>query len=229
VWHDREILSRRVQSSSQSCDFWAFQPELFTPGDTVKVFDEDGVLCGDTLISMEKAFLVHVSGDDRLTDEIDEGASEGGTLHFEIGGKKMRVVGSSLTTPDTAIVPCRPAIWENMGSKHVRLAEEIMAVRETRKSITEKTILLFQNHPNPFNSQTVIRYQTTDAGPVTLTIFDNKGRLIRHWVQENAPDGIVQVLWDGRDDWGSEVATGIYVYRIKSGSRVLSKKCLYIK
>jgi hypothetical protein len=229
AWNPLAAPSRRVESSPYSCDFWAYQPELFVTGDTVKVFDKEGVLCGDTLVSVEKAFLVHVTGDDPFTSDVDEGALEGDTLRFEIGGKKMRVAGASLTTPDTAIMPGRPAIWENMGSKHVRLAEEINAVPETSKPISEKTFVLFQNHPNPFNSQTLIGYQTPDAGPITLAIFDIKGRLIRHWIQESAPAGIVQILWDGRDDWGSEVTTGIYVYRVEAGSLVLSKKCLYIK
>jgi hypothetical protein len=229
AWHDKESTPRKVQSTSQWCDFWAYQPELFVPGDTVKVFDMDGMLCGETPISPEKAFIVHVNGDDPLTQEIGEGASEGDTLRFEIGGKKMRVVGTSLTTPDTAILIGRFAIWENMASKYVQLAEEINLVPETSKPIAEKSFELFQNHPNPFNSQTLIRYQAPNAGPIKLTLFDTKGRVIVQWIREYAPAGSDQVIWDGHNERGFIVSSGIYLYRLEAGGQVLTRKCLFVK
>jgi len=227
--HESHISRRRIQSSSKWCDFWAYQPEVFVPGDSVKVFDPDGVLCGDTLISVEKAFLVHVAGDDPVTPETDEGALEGDTLRFEIGGKMMRVVGSSLNSPDTAIASGRGATWEYMGSKRVLLAPETNSIPAILDPASPGGFYLNQNHPNPFNGRTIFRYEVAEPGPVTFTIYDTNGRIIRTWKMNGNSAGIGQLTWDGRDARGNDISSGIYFYRLEAGSRFLTKKCLFIK
>jgi hypothetical protein len=219
---------QRVHSSSKGCDFWAWQSDLFVPGDTVRVYDEDGVVCGDTLIAAQKAFMVHVAGDDPTTPDEDEGANEGDTLRFEIGGKKMFVVGTSPSF-DTTIVVGQPALWEDMGSKHVRLGEYTSPVQGGRDPGMFHGFRLEQNHPNPFNSRTVIRFFIPDAKSATLTIFDVNGRMIRKWVRERAYTGNGEVVWDGRDTNGMEVPSGTYMVRLEAGKNSSTRKCQYIK
>ncbi|MFQ6105427.1 MAG: FlgD immunoglobulin-like domain containing protein, partial [Candidatus Glassbacteria bacterium] len=79
---------------------------------------------------------------------------------------------------------------------------------------------LQQNYPNPLNPSTVIRYEvpvTGDGGspgdvPVELNIYDGRGRLIRILKKGNDKPGRYSIVWDGRDERGSRVASGIYIF-----------------
>ncbi|MDQ7053669.1 MAG: S8 family serine peptidase [candidate division KSB1 bacterium] len=74
---------------------------------------------------------------------------------------------------------------------------------------------LHQNYPNPFNPVTEIRYAMPMAGQVTMAVFNLAGHRGRTLVQGPKPSGNHRVLWDGRDDSGKELASGIYFYRIQ--------------
>lgn len=74
---------------------------------------------------------------------------------------------------------------------------------------------LDQNVPNPFNPHTTISYAIPRAGRVTLEIFDDRGRRVRTLLHETQPAGDHQVHWNGRDDAGRVVASGVYRYRLQ--------------
>lgn len=76
---------------------------------------------------------------------------------------------------------------------------------------------LYQNHPNPFNPATTIRYELPEASRVALTIYNIMGREVNTW-NLLEPPGYRQVVWDGRDGNGRPVPTGIYMYRIVATS-----------
>jgi len=88
---------------------------------------------------------------------------------------------------------------------------------------------LEQNHPNPFNSETAIGYSLPQRSPVRLVIYDLLGREVRQLVNEEQEAGSYRVVWDGRDEKGEGVPSGIYVYRIETGSYTASKKLLLLK
>ncbi len=77
-----------------------------------------------------------------------------------------------------------------------------------------KTIALHQNYPNPFNPTTEIRYDLPNPGEVTLTIYNLVGQKIRDLVTGPQAPGYYITLWDGKDEFENEVASGVYVYRI---------------
>jgi hypothetical protein len=91
-------------------------------------------------------------------------------------------------------------------------------------------LALYPNFPNPFNPGTTIRYDLPFDTMVDLRIYDVLGRLVRtvtgpKW--EKA--GLYTEYWDGRNNVGGHVASGIYFYRLKAGSKVLTKKMVLIK
>jgi C1A family cysteine protease len=88
---------------------------------------------------------------------------------------------------------------------------------------------LHQNHPNPFNLQTNITYCVSTTGRVNLTIYDLLGRRVRTLVDENQNPGEKTVDWDGRDDKGNTVASGIYFYKIETGEFTETKKMMLLK
>lgn len=73
---------------------------------------------------------------------------------------------------------------------------------------------LHQNYPNPFNSRTTIRYQLKQAGHVSIRIYNALGHQVRTLVSRQTAAGVHQVLWDGRDDSGAQVASGLYFYEM---------------
>jgi hypothetical protein len=73
---------------------------------------------------------------------------------------------------------------------------------------------LVGNAPNPFNPQTVVRFELRRAGPVRLDLFDLRGRLVRRLVTADLPAGRHAATWDGRDGNGRGLASGVYVCRL---------------
>ncbi len=80
---------------------------------------------------------------------------------------------------------------------------------------------IFQNYPNPFNSTTIIRYQLSAVGgqqpAVSLKIYNIIGQEVRRLVDGPEDPGLHEVIWDGRDDQGNQVGSGVYFYELKVG------------
>lgn len=90
---------------------------------------------------------------------------------------------------------------------------------------------LFQNHPNPFNSGTLIAYtlSRTEPGPVTVRIFNVLGQEVRILVDENQGAGLYLVRWDGRDRGGGEATSGIYFCELQAGGRRQIRKMVLLR
>ncbi|MCB9069676.1 MAG: T9SS type A sorting domain-containing protein [Calditrichae bacterium] len=88
---------------------------------------------------------------------------------------------------------------------------------------------LDQNYPNPFNPETTIRFALPQSGNVTLKIFNLSGQLVRTLVSSEFAAGQHQIVWNGRNDLGEKVASGMYLYRITAGSFVQTKKMMLMK
>ncbi|MCD4693477.1 MAG: T9SS type A sorting domain-containing protein, partial [Calditrichales bacterium] len=88
---------------------------------------------------------------------------------------------------------------------------------------------LNQNYPNPFNPQTTISYQLPVKADVALKIYNLLGQEGRTLVNENKNAGKHSVVWDGRDNSGIQVSSGIYLYHINSGKYSEVKKCIVLK
>lgn len=84
-------------------------------------------------------------------------------------------------------------------------------------------------HPNPFNVTTTITYAIHKSGTVNLRIYDTQGRLINTLVSRQNRAGEHTASWNGMNKMGSLVAPGIYFVRLQSGSRVQTKKIVFLK
>jgi hypothetical protein len=89
--------------------------------------------------------------------------------------------------------------------------------------------LLKQNHPNPFNPQTVIPYQLETAGEVRLKIYNLEGQEVTTLVQEFQAPGDYQFIWNSIDNVGKKVSSGIYLYRLQIGDRIKSRKMTVVR
>jgi flagellar hook assembly protein FlgD len=84
--------------------------------------------------------------------------------------------------------------------------------------------VLHQNAPNPFNPETMIRFDLNTAEPVRITILDVHGRVVAQLLDETLPAGPHQVSWSGEDGTGRAVASGVYFYRLETPSTEVSRK-----
>lgn len=85
------------------------------------------------------------------------------------------------------------------------------------------------NVPNPFNPSTVIAFDVPRPGHVELVIFDASGRRVRTLRDERMEEGTYSVTWDGRDDGGREVGSGIYIYRLMADGFSRSRKMALVR
>ncbi len=88
---------------------------------------------------------------------------------------------------------------------------------------------LRQNYPNPFNPTTIIQYALPKASQVKIEIYNILGQRVRILVDEQQTPGYKVIDWDGKDDAGIEVSSGVYFYRIEAGSFVKSRKMMLLK
>ncbi len=92
-----------------------------------------------------------------------------------------------------------------------------------------KQFELAQNFPNPFNPSTTIQYKVAKEARVKLEIFNLLGQRIRTLIDERQLPGVYRVRWNGLDDQGRPVSTGVYVYRLQTGDRTFVKKMTLLK
>ena len=86
------------------------------------------------------------------------------------------------------------------------------------------------NYPNPFNPQTMIPYAVPERTPVRLVVFNVLGQQVRTLVHGTAHDPeAFWVTWDGTDDRGINVGSGLYFYRLQAGDRVQTRKMLLLQ
>jgi len=88
---------------------------------------------------------------------------------------------------------------------------------------------LFPNYPNPFNSETVIRYQIPGNRSVQLAVYDLQGRQLRTLIHGNPDAGVHAVHWDGRDGEGHSMPSGVYVIRMQAGTEWKSRKAVVLR
>ncbi|MFQ5771851.1 MAG: T9SS type A sorting domain-containing protein, partial [bacterium] len=87
----------------------------------------------------------------------------------------------------------------------------------------------WQNYPNPFNPSTFIRFEVVESAPVILEIYNILGRKIRTLLNENKLAGEYTVQWDGKNDVGADMASGVYIMRLTAGNFVNSIKMVKLK
>ncbi len=88
---------------------------------------------------------------------------------------------------------------------------------------------LFPNEPNPVVSKTRIAFRLPEAGDVELAVYAVSGRLVRTLIREKQEAGDHAVVWDGRDDAGREVSTGVYFYRLTTPGVEESRRMILLR
>jgi len=92
-----------------------------------------------------------------------------------------------------------------------------------------RKFILFQNYPNPFNPATTLRYDLPQRTDVTITIYDILGRHVRTLVRDLEEPGFKSVIWDGRNNIHEQVSAGVYLYQLRAGDFIQTRKMVVLK
>lgn len=98
-----------------------------------------------------------------------------------------------------------------------------------RKIDIPSDFTLLQNYPNPFNSSTTIKFSLEKKQHISLKIYNLNGQLIRNLASKQAAAGVHSIHWDGLDEFGSIVSSGVYTYRLTSDRVSVLKKMVLVK
>lgn len=90
-------------------------------------------------------------------------------------------------------------------------------------------ISLHQNYPNPFNPNTTIVFDLMESTPVSLEIYNMRGQLVKTLIDGKKNAGTHTAVWDGKDEGGLSVSSGVYLYKVKGGKFSSSKKMILMK
>jgi len=99
---------------------------------------------------------------------------------------------------------------------------------EEEKVLPDQAIL-YPNHPNPFNSSTSIPIYLRNSGIAELSIIDVKGRFVNRLTHGNRPRGNYSIYWDGTNDKGQNVTSGVYFYLLKVDDISHIRKMILLK
>ena len=127
---------------------------------------------------------------------------------------------------DTSVMPGKTYHYELLirTTDHDEFRSQTVTV-----SMPELKLALHQNVPNPFNPLTTIRYDLPANARVRLSIIDVAGRRVRTLVDEQQTAGSRSAIWNGRDDAGRAVASGVYFYVLEAGKERRSRKLVLLK
>jgi hypothetical protein len=118
-------------------------------------------------------------------------------------------------------------IWQNK-SIPLESGTTTISAASGNGNVPDK-IKLGQNYPNPFNLSTTITYALPEAAAVHVLVYNLAGCLMRSLVDEAIQEGTYQVVWNGENNHGIKVASGVYLYRLKAGDFADSKRMMLIK
>ena len=125
-------------------------------------------------------------------------------------------------------------LWEPGNNYYDSLVTVGALQQITSLSVNEKisSPVLFnlsQNFPNPFNSLTSIKYEIFKSGLIKIVIINSKGEEVRSIINKYHHAGEYLIQWDGRNDQGINMASGIYFYKIISDERIKTQKMIFLK
>ena len=114
------------------------------------------------------------------------------------------------------------------------IIEVIVGKQSIKMPLIPSTFALLQNYPNPFNPETWIPFQLSQDVPVTISIYDTKGQLIRTIALGNRTTGIYTTkdraaYWEGRNNLGEKVSSGVYFYQLQAGDFTATRRMVVVK
>lgn len=112
---------------------------------------------------------------------------------------------------------------------NAKLNDELSSSLNAKVREIPSEFALSQNYPNPFNPTTTIKFAIANDARVNLVVYDMLGQKVRTLIDNEQEAGYYSVRWDGTNDFGSKVSSGIYIYRLQAGNFVQTMKMNLMK
>jgi hypothetical protein len=121
-------------------------------------------------------------------------------------------------------------VGSNVGLLGVYKKEIITSIKELKNvTASPEEFIISNSFPNPFNSSTTLNFRNATTKEIQVVVFDILGRPVKLLLNRNVEPGNHSISWDGKNDAGKNVSTGIYYFSFKSGSRVYNAKTVLLK
>lgn len=158
--------------------------------------------------------------------------TQGATIYYTIDGSEPDENSFKYSEPisvgRTMTIKAKAYI-DNWIASEVATAHYIITSTSADEPIVSHPTKLYSAYPNPFNPDTNIRFSLQSDTPVSLKIYNIKGQKVRTLVSDYLKQGEHRVVWDGRNDRGEHVASGIYLYKLKTTDYTAAKKMMLLK
>lgn len=165
----------------------------------------------------------------------------GSANHYQWKKNGIEIVGAtdsvyniaSVTFSDSGIYVCQ--INNTIATELILYSRPIIVTIDSTSGVQSplagipQEFVLEQNYPNPFNSSTNIRYLLPKSCHVFIVVYDVLGRDVAVLVDSKQEAGIHEITWDGKDMDGLELASGVYIFQLNTGSQIVSRKMLLSK
>ena len=216
------LAAEAVLPTAEWVNFWSASATStgapVPPGSVVRAYDPDGALCGEFIVTAPGNYgLMPVYRDDPFTPTIDEGAGPGELIRFTIDGEAAVTTG-----------PDAPMWGANGQIKRVDID-----VPESPTGVAGHPVYplaIHPNAPNPFGGHTDFGIEVTGMAPVSVTVYDVRGRVVRRLVQgQRYGAGMYRLSWDGRGDSGSLAPKGVYLVELTEGTRRTVRKMTVVR
>jgi hypothetical protein len=161
--------------------------------------------------------------------------SVGGEL-VDSNGNVVDVINSTNNNPFILIAPQAGEYIVNAGFKNpsrdwdsASVAINITGITPPEPAATIQKFELYPNHPNPFNSETMIRFSLPSAGNIYLKIYNIRGQVVKRLASKYYQAGVHSLRWDGTNDAGVVSPSGVYLVEVRSGEQRSVRQVLLSK
>jgi hypothetical protein len=144
------------------------------------------------------------------------------------------VVGSAIPVEGVLTLSFRlnfssPSHWIEIGAIAVNVIPVATAIGNDDTPHGSSAGALKQNYPNPFNPNTTINFELNKPQLVEISVYTIEGKLVRNLIAEDMPVGPHEITWNGRDNAGALVSSGVYLYRLQVGDFVEAKRMVLVR
>ena len=154
--------------------------------------------------------------------------SFGDSLWSQSYGDELSVANSIITTEEDEYIIAGSTNYSSSPTQSDAFLLKL-GYETSTDNIINKSHFSAMNYPNPFNPSTSIKFSIQNESIAELSIFNVKGQMVKTLINESLNIGAYLVTWDGVDNSGSFVGSGVYFYQIKTSSNILTKRMLLLK
>jgi hypothetical protein len=179
-------------------------------GSQLRAVAKSGAVCGEAKFAADGIISMAIRADDPLTSDI-EGAKVGEQVNLYIDNKLL----------------AQSVVWTKFGD--VFELKNLSVTNITDRGLAPKEFALYSCYPNPFNPSTEIRYDVAKPTVVQIKVYNSLGQEVRSLVDQHQNTGSYSVIWDGKNNIGNVMSSGIYIYRMVAGDFAQSYKMILLK